>query len=657
MLCIIAFSDSRAMCAQEDRAVDADVEESQGPSPASGPAQPAGEKDAVPPAAASGADQEILKQADSAYRNAQFYDALNLYRAYAKTHPQNARVQGRITKLEQAIGQTPPAPAPAASPAPSAAPAAPAGPRPKQQSKESMPKQENKASTVAQTSPLEEKDGDEDVPADRVRPTATGKGGATTATENMPLDLAGLIELRKKQADKPEFNAGWVSRFGWTSTEPQKARENIIRAMDDAKAMNMNAVVFQVRGEAATLYPSKLEPWSRMIGGRDPGFDPLRLAIDEAHKRGLEFHAYFNTCACSDEKTTPSDPRHIWHKHCTDASNPNWLVYEHGQRAGFNEYWWFNANLPEVQTYIRTAALDLVTRYNVDGLHFDRTRFPGSTGSDDPWSKVRFEGGANPYNLDYLGWQRDNLTRMLTDIYGAVIAVNPKIKVSAAVWGIYDRTKLPPGRDKATGYSWTSTGLQEYNQDSIAWANKGCLDALIPMDYWDMGGNKPDYDECLAYFVNNITNGRHVYGGRHARFSGAEMLRQVAASTLVGAQGTCIWTLDRAVERGFKDFHRTNIFPKLVPVPEMPWKTKPETGIVLVQVKDSKGGPVMDAHVKAPERKDVWLSSADGFCAIIDAKPGSGLVLSAEKPGIGKGSSQPIQVEAGKAAKAEIVMK
>jgi uncharacterized lipoprotein YddW (UPF0748 family) len=491
----------------------------------------------------------------------------------------------------------------------------------------------------------------------KATPTAIGnKGGATPQTENLPLEKDRLAELRKKQLGQPEFRGAWVTRFEWTSPDPAKLRSNIVHIMDAAKAAGLNAVVFQVRSDCSTFYPSKLEPWSHMLGGRDPGFDPVQFAIDEAHKRGLEFHAYINACPASERREgPPAGAQSIWFMHCTPQSNPNWLVYEGGKPADFNEYWWLNPNLPEVQTYIRTVVVDFASRYNADGIHFDRIRFPKPRVSDDPWSKARFAADGNPMQLGYDRWQADNITRMLTDIYGAVTAIKPQMRFSAAVWGIYDKTKLPQGNDKRSGYSWTSSGLQDYHQDSIEWTRRGCIDALIPMIYWDMGGNKPDYDELLASFVKLAGNDRHIYGGQKV-FDDVEMLRQVVATRLVGGHGTCPFTLGTIEKKGLTHFYRATIYPDDVPTPPMPWKTSPTKGTILVWVKDAAGAPVMDAHVQIEGRSDVWLSSADGFCAIIDAAPGRA-VLTARKPSTGaQASAVTVEAAPGKPTSAILVM-
>ncbi|MBX7246817.1 MAG: family 10 glycosylhydrolase [Candidatus Sumerlaeaceae bacterium] len=489
---------------------------------------------------------------------------------------------------------------------------------------------------------------------------ADGRGGATSFTIDMPLDEPGLIEMRKPFIGRPEFRGAWVTRMDWIvktegKVDAKGTREKIVTIMENARKVGLNAVLFQVRGDATTLYPSTMEPWSQRFNGTDPGFDPVKFAIGEAHKRGLEFHAYFNPVPCSEERTTtPAHKDHVFYKHCMPDSVPNWLVYQDGKPAPFNEYKWLNPNLPEVQTYIRTVVLDFVKRYDIDGIHYDRIRFPSHKVSDDPWSKARFEAGTNPDKLTYNQWQGDNITRMLTDIYGAIMEIKPKVKTTAAVWGIYDNTKLPQGRDKRIGYTWTSSGLQNYMQDSIGWVNRGCMDALVPMIYWSMGDLKPDFDELLLTFVAGIKNGRHVYGGQSV-FSTTEMLREVVAANRIGAQGTVPFTLGRIARPEMMEYYRKNIYPEPAAVPDMPWKTKPKTGAVLVTVKDSSGKPVVDAHVRVSGRKDVALSSADGFCATLGVEPGAAKI-EVEKAGVGKAETE-AKVSVGKATRIAVTLK
>lgn len=456
---------------------------------------------------------------------------------------------------------------------------------------------------------------------------AGGLGGATSNTEFLPLTQEQLSAIRRTQLGTPEFRGAWVTRFDWVVRGEDRqlsasgTRARIMELLDAAEDLNLNAVVWQVRADCTTLYPSKLEPWSEQLNGRDPGFDPVKLAITEAKRRGLEFHAYINPIPCSEERTSsPASKDHVWHRHCAPGSSPNWLVHQNGEPAPFNEYLWLNPNLPEVQSYLREVIVDFVKRYDVDGVHYDRIRFPSHFVSDDEWSKARFER-ANPSGLEYNAWQTENLDRFMNDLYAEIMEVKPRIKTTAAVWGIYDNTRMPQGRDRATGYSWTSSGLQNYMQDSVKWANTGSMDALIPMIYWNMGDLKPDYDELFKQFKDLITSGRHVYGGQRV-FSGPEMLRQAVATRLLGGEGTCPFTLRRISRPETAAFYKEHIFPDRVPVPAMAWKDKPDTGALIVVVKDAAGKPVVDAQVRIDGRDDVGLTSADGLCAFLLVKPG-----------------------------------
>jgi len=493
-------------------------------------------------------------------------------------------------------------------------------------------------------------------PEGTVWPTASGQlGGATSATQEMPTTGEELVEWRRPFLNHPEFRGAWITRFDWAGRggdgefDAEAAKEKIVSFMQTAKDLRLNAVVFQVRGDATTLYPSTLEPWSQLVGGKDPGFDPCKFAIEEAHKRGLEFHAYINPIPVTEERTTvPASADHVFFKHCMPGSQPNWLVHKDGKVAPSSGYKWLNPNLPEVQTYLRHVVLDLVKRYDIDGVHYDRIRLPSPDVSDDQWSKARFAGEGNPNGLAYQEWQTENISRLIADLYGHIMEIKPEVKVTAAVWGIYNNQVLPQGTDHATGYSWTSSGLQDYAQDSVRWANEGSMDALIPMIYWSMGDMKPDYDELLQAFMNSIHNGRHVYGGQSV-FSKEEMLRQTVATNLIGAQGTVPFTLRSISREGMAEYYKQNINPTEAKVPDMPWKSNPVAGHVIVTVLDPAGKPVTDAHVKLSGRDYTYVTTTEGTCAILTVKPGTASI-EAKVKGVEVPSGK-VDVTAGKVAR------
>lgn len=421
-----------------------------------------------------------------------------------------------------------------------------------------------------------------------------------------------------------EFRGVWVTRFEWPNKEGDAAsmKSRISQIMETLEGNRFNAVVFQVRGQADVLYPSPFEPWSQLIGGKDPGFDPLAFAIKEAHKRGLEFHAYINAFTCWDKKEPPTDPSHAFNAH------PDWLCCKRPGQPFHSEYYYFSPGNPQVQAHVRNVIMDVVQRYDVDGIHLDRIRYPSPETSHDAVSEARFAGIGNPGKLGWEDWQRAQITGFLNDLYGQILAVKPQVKLTSAVWGIYDRTKLP-------GYNSFSSGYQQYYQDSLAWVHAGVMDALVPMIYWDIGGKKPDYDECYRFFQANA-GGRHVYGGIQTKYKDLdEPMREIEYTRSVQGQGIVGFSFTGIDGRNAWGRYRA-VYSEKTRVPGMPWKSDPTTGNILGMVRDATGRPVVDAWVRLEGMQAVWLTSADGLFSILNLPPGSDYTLLVESPGVGQ---------------------
>ena len=233
--------------------------------------------------------------------------------------------------------------------------------------------------------------------------------------------MAVLPAVAKKKTTEvsPEFRAAWVHRWEWPHFDPETCKQKIRTIFDDLQRANFNAVVFQIRGQADVFYPSPDEPWSPLIGAKDPGWDPLAFAIEEAHKRGLEFHAYVNPMPLWHTGVTPeshipegsdyepsrlpahTSPEHLYYRHGPDAE-VSWVCQDatgNPMKVRDNGYYYMAASIPGVQAYIRTVFLDLVERYDIDGIHYDRIRTPGPGYSYDPISVRRFEDSGNPNGL------------------------------------------------------------------------------------------------------------------------------------------------------------------------------------------------------------------------------------------------------------------
>ncbi len=281
-----------------------------------------------------------------------------------------------------------------------------------------------------------------------------------------------------------------------------------------------------------------------------------------------------------------------------------------------DNYLYLNPGLPEVQDHFRKVVMDIVERYDVDGIHYDRVRYPGQNFSYDPVSQRRFRSGGNPDNLSWEDWQRRQITDCLEKVYAGIMAVKPEIKVTAAVWGIYNKNEIP-------GYSRFSSGYHDYFQDSLQWDQEGCVDALIPMIYWAMNdASKPDYDELLDYFSRETQN-RHLYGGMTCWDKDQQIVEAIDYTRQAQEEGVVLFSWGKLYGRGLLNTLQSQVFPRKASVPTMPWKQNPEAGIILGKVvRSSDGTPVRDALVTVSPGGKHRLSSADGTFALLELPPG-----------------------------------
>ena len=349
-------------------------------------------------------------------------------------------------------------------------------------------------------------------------------------------DAGGLADAPPLVDDAPpqergELRAVWITRFAYSS---QSQLEAII---DRAAAANFNAVFVQIRGEGDAFYRSSVEPWSRLLTGtlgRDPGWDPLQVAIDRAHGHGMELHAYFNVLsAWSASVPLPTAEGPVQHALYT---HPEWLAVRSNGMNGDSEYRWFSPGIPEARAHIVAAATDLLTSYEVDGLHLDRIRTAGPDYSRDPITLAAFEAArAQMPSLSFADFMRSQVDAMVAELHAAVLATRPSVRLSAAVWGIH--TPLP-------GCS-TSKGYADYHQDSIGWLQKGIIDAIVPMIYWPIEpGACTDWATLLDGFVE-ARGQRQVWAGMHGLDSGSwdfeQIWGRIDRSRQVDAHGVAVY--------------------------------------------------------------------------------------------------------------------
>jgi len=273
-----------------------------------------------------------------------------------------------------------------------------------------------------------------------------------------------------------EVRALWVTR--WDYSSPADLR-TIVRKAADA---HFNVIWLQVRGQADAYYRSSLEPWAARLSGtlgHDPGWDPLGLAIAEAHAAGLQLHAYVNVYPAWLGTTPPAHaiPEPMYHAFNALYGNL-WVMWnDQGQPMTLrsDDYLYASPAYPPVADHIANVVQDLVSRYEVDGVHLDLVRYAGPRYSYDPKSNAAYaDARAKEPGLSRAEWQRRQITRLVGRLREELRAARPRAWLSAAVWPAY--------RDHWDW--WTGPdGYDGYYQDSVGWLLGGQADAIAPMLY------------------------------------------------------------------------------------------------------------------------------------------------------------------------------
>jgi uncharacterized lipoprotein YddW (UPF0748 family) len=283
---------------------------------------------------------------------------------------------------------------------------------------------------------------------------------------------------------KREFRGAWiatVTNLDWPtsrSSTTAEQQDQLITILNSLKAAGINAVVFQVRTECDALYNSSIDPWSYWLTGAqgtapNPPYDPLEFAVAEAHKRGMEIHAWFNPYRAvrnvSGAYTQAANHVSVIH--------PDWMLYFPGGNQKI-----VNPGLPQVRGYVASVVADIVRRYDVDGVHADdyfypypASPFPGITNEDT----AAFSAYPNGFT-NIKDWRRDNVNRLLQQIHDSIQVIKPHVKFGMSPFGIW-RNGVPPG----------IFGLDAYDQiyaDAIAWLHDQSIDYLTPQLYWAFGG-------------------------------------------------------------------------------------------------------------------------------------------------------------------------
>lgn len=330
------------------------------------------------------------------------------------------------------------------------------------------------------------------------------------------------VQIAFAQSPKREMRASWLTtvwRIDWPSvTVPaatgtnesarqaaiQQQKNDLIRILDGLKAANMNAAFFQVRSMCDAMYQSSYEPWSQFVSsvrGANPGYDPLAFAIEEAHKRGIELHAWVNPYRYSSSQTTHGETANDYFH-----TKPGWLLaYDSFAKI-------LNPGLPEVVMQIKRVVGEIVNNYDVDGIVFDDYfyAYGGTSNTLDAAAQALHKPAAQNVH----DWRRENVNRMIAAVYDTIQKVKPHVTFGVSPFGTWTTNATVAaqrGVPLPTGVGNTADMYAQIYCDPVAWLEQGTVDYVSPQLYWTTFSAYP-YGR-LAPWWSNLANrfGKHFY--------------------------------------------------------------------------------------------------------------------------------------------------
>ncbi len=383
-------------------------------------------------------------------------------------------------------------------------------------------------------------------------------------------------QIEEKEEIKPpsigrEFRAAWiatVANINWPSSRDlstDEQKEEALELLDLLQKHNYNAVIFQARPQSDALYSSEMEPWSYYLTGEqgkapEPFYDPLKFWIDEAHKRNMELHVWMN----------PYRAHHTAGGEITEHSVVNKMeevVVE--LETGF---YWFDPSDLRTQNHLHNVVMDIVKRYDIDGVHFDDYFYPYPSYNNDKdfpddknWALYQKNGG----ELSRADWRREAVNTFVERIYNSIKEEKPFVKFGISPFGIW-----------RPGYPSSITGMDQYEilyADAKKWLNEGWVDYFSPQLYWPINRIEQSFPVLLGWWNSQNHKNRNLWPGINiGLFSDEQQANEVMSQILItrgmlsDAPGTIHWnTNPLKLNEALRDSLSRAIYKKKALVPPM----------------------------------------------------------------------------------------
>lgn len=392
----------------------------------------------------------------------------------------------------------------------------------------------------------------------------------------------GVVALSMAGAVPPEpireYRGAWVAtvdNIDWPSKPglPVERQKQELRAIvSTASEVGLNMLVFQVRTSADALYPSEIEPTSWFLTGEQGasiGWDPLEFMIEECHRSGIELHAWINPFRAGH----PAQKGPHSSSHVSRSGNAGVVVY--------GKYLWMDPGDAALRKQTVAVAKDIVSRYDIDGLHIDDYFYPYPTGSEFPdsasYGRYCAEGGS----LDRESWRRENVDTLVRELGSVVHSTKPWVKFGISPFGIY-RPGVPEG---------IKAGVDQYSElyaDARKWLNEGWCDYMVPQLYWKQSSSGQPFEPLLQWWQGENRQRVPLLAGHFTsqcgpsfgKWPASEIGGQIQIVRDRSAQGSVHFSI-RAIQgdwngvaKKLKTFYRLFALPP--PHPRPPKETGPE---------------------------------------------------------------------------------
>lgn len=402
-----------------------------------------------------------------------------------------------------------------------------------------------------------------------------------------------IVNMALAQQPKREFRGAWIQCVNnqWKGMGRERMQQTLTYQLDELQKSNINVIIFQVRAEGDALYQSQLEPWSRFLTGQqgvapNPLWDPLQWMVDECHRRGMELHAWINPFRAK-TKGTPELTSMYYLQH-----PDRFFIYD--------GLWLFDPGIPENRQYICQVARDIVSRYDIDGLHIDDYFYPypvaGIQIPDDRSYALYGQG------MERGAWRRQNVNIFIRDLYQTIHQTKPWVKFGVSPFGIYRNQKSDPRGSQ-------TNGLQNYDDlyaDVLEWVRKGWVDYNVPQIYWEVGNKAADYATLVRWWNDNAAQRPLIIGQdveRTVKYADTTnpQSHQIYQKynlqrAMPGVSGSCQWYAKACVDNpgNYTTVLRQVYHPYIALQPAMPWLDSKAPGKVRkAKVLWMPDGPVL----------------------------------------------------------------